>query len=1025
MADKIIVRGAREHNLRNISVDLPRDKLIVFTGLSGSGKSSLAFDTIYAEGQRRYVESLSAYARQFLGQMDKPDVDVIEGLSPAISIDQKSASRNPRSTVGTITEVYDYLRLLYARIGIQHCVNDGTRLQRQTPQQIVDRILLMDEGTRFQVLAPVVRGRKGEYKTLLEDLAGQGFVRARIDTNIVDINEFLKADESLARYENHSIEVIIDRLVRRDGIERRLTDSLETALKLAEGVAEIEIIGRDGEVEDQLTFSQHFACPQCGTSYEELAPRNFSFNTPYGACSSCDGLGTTFEIDPELLVPDPELSINGGAIAPWRSAHTQYFNRMIEAVAEVYGIDIDAPWSAMTPKQTKVILHGVEGNLSVKYKNRYGRVRQYSTAYEGVVPWIKRRHESADSDWSREQYEGYMRLVPCHACNGARLKPATLAVTVNGRHISDVCDMAIGESAKFLAALELSERDKLIAERVTKEINARLGFLLDVGLDYLSLSRSAGTLAGGEAQRIRLASQIGSGLVGTLYVLDEPSIGLHQRDNHRLIETLIRLRDLGNTVLVVEHDEDTIMTADWIVDIGPGAGEHGGNVVYSGPVKGILKSKDSVTGQYLSGRRSVPVPKQRRAPGKDWLTIKGARENNLQNIDVAIPLGTFVAVTGVSGSGKSSLIRDILLPTLMTRIYKSKLPAGKHTSIQGIERLDKVIDMDQSPIGRTPRSNPATYIGVFDNIRKLFAATQEAKVRGYLPGRFSFNVAGGRCEACSGDGTIKIEMHFLPDVYVPCEVCKGARYNRDTLDIQFKGKNIAEVLDMPVAEAVDFFNNQPGIARYMQTLVDVGLGYVRLGQSAPTLSGGEAQRVKLSAELAKRSTGHTIYLLDEPTTGLHFEDVRRLLTVLSRLVDQGNTVLVIEHNLDVIKTADYLIDLGPEGGSGGGMIVGVGTPEHVAGIAASHTGRFLKPLLGEGTLPSVEVASTPLAGKDRPPTKAAMKRARDAERELAKQQSLLTDDEPEDRPAPKQKKAAPAKKAAAKPARAKTKALRS
>ena len=1022
MADKIIVRGAREHNLRNISVDLPRDKLIVFTGLSGSGKSSLAFDTIYAEGQRRYVESLSAYARQFLGQMDKPDVDVIEGLSPAISIDQKSASRNPRSTVGTITEVYDYLRLLYARIGLQHCANDGTRLQRQTPQQIVDRILQMDEGTRFQVLAPVVRGRKGEYKTLLEDLAGQGFVRARLDGEIVDINEFLKQDEALARYENHSIEVVVDRLVRREGIERRLTDSLETALKLADGVAEIEIVGPDGKAADTLIFSQHLACPQCGTSYEELAPRNFSFNSPYGACVACDGLGTTFEIDPELLIPDPVLSVNAGAIAPWRSAHTQYFNRMIEAVAEVYDIDIDAPWSAMTAKQVQVILHGVEGNLSVKYKNRYGRVRQYSTAYEGVIPWIKRRHESSESDWSREQYEGYMRLVPCRTCGGARLKPATLAVTINGRHIAEICEMAIGESAKFLAGLELSERDKMIAERVTKEINARLGFLLDVGLDYLSLSRSAATLAGGEAQRIRLASQIGSGLVGTLYVLDEPSVGLHQRDNHRLIETLIRLRDLGNTVLVVEHDEDTIKTADWIVDIGPGAGEHGGDVVYSGPVKGILSCKESITGQYLSGRKSVPVPKQRRAPGDDWLSIKGAREHNLQNINVDIPLGCFVGVTGVSGSGKSSLIRDILLPTLMTKIYKSKTPAGKHTSVQGIERLDKVIDMDQSPIGRTPRSNPATYIGVFDNIRKLFASTQESKVRGYLPGRFSFNVAGGRCEACSGDGTIKIEMHFLPDVYVPCEVCKGARYNRDTLDVEFKGKNIAEVLDMPVATAVDFFNNQPGIARYMQTLVDVGLGYVRLGQSAPTLSGGEAQRVKLSAELAKRSTGHTIYLLDEPTTGLHFEDVRRLLTVLSRLVDQGNTVLVIEHNLDVIKTADYLIDLGPEGGSGGGTVVGVGTPEHVATIATSHTGRYLKPLLGDSALPSVQVASTPLAGKDRPPTKAAQKRARQAERAeraAAKQDSLLIDDEPA-----KPKK--PLKQATAKrPARAKTKALRS
>ena len=1037
MADKIIVRGAREHNLRNISVDLPRDKLIVFTGLSGSGKSSLAFDTIYAEGQRRYVESLSAYARQFLGQMDKPDVDVIEGLSPAISIDQKSASRNPRSTVGTITEVYDYLRLLYARIGVQHCVNDGTRLQRQTPQQIVDRILMMDEGTRFQVLAPVVRGRKGEYKSLLEDLAGQGFVRARVDGDIVDINEFLKQDEALARYENHSIEVVIDRLVLREGIERRLTDSLETALKLADGVAEVEIVGRDGEVGDKLTFSQHFACPQCGTSYEELAPRNFSFNSPYGACAACDGLGTTFEIDPELLVPDPELSINAGAIAPWRSAHTQYFTRMIEAVAEVYGIDIDAPWSAMNAKQVKIILHGVEGSLAVKYKNRYGRVRAYNTAYEGVIPWIKRRHEGAESDWSREQYEGYMRLVPCPTCGGARLKPATLAVTINDKHISEVCEMAIGESSKFLAGLELSERDKMIAERVTKEINARLGFLLDVGLDYLSLSRSAGTLAGGEAQRIRLASQIGSGLVGTLYVLDEPSIGLHQRDNHRLIETLLRLRDLGNTVLVVEHDEDTIMTADWIVDIGPGAGEHGGDVVYSGPVKGILKSKDSITGQYLSGRRKVPVPQHRRAPGKDKLVIKGAREHNLRNIDVEIPLGCFVAITGVSGSGKSSLIRDILLPTLMTKIYNSKMPAGKHTSVLGIDRLDKVIDMDQSPIGRTPRSNPATYIGVFDNIRKLFASTQESKVRGYLPGRFSFNVAGGRCEACAGDGTIKIEMHFLPDVYVPCEVCKGQRYNRDTLDIQFKGKNIHEVLDMPVAEAVDFFNNQPGIARYMQTLVDVGLGYVRLGQSAPTLSGGEAQRVKLSAELAKRSTGHTIYLLDEPTTGLHFEDVRRQLTVRSRLDDQGNTVLVIEHNLDVIKTADWLIDLGPEGGSGGGMVVGEGTPEHLATIAASHTGRFLKPLLGTSELPTIELEDNPLPWENRPVTKAAAKRERQAAKAEKQTRNMLFD-EPEPKAAPKPvvdkpvvekpvvEKPAPAKKTVAKRvARPKTKALRS
>ena len=942
----ISVRGAREHNLKNVSVELPRDKLVVFTGLSGSGKSSLAFDTIYAEGQRRYVESLSAYARQFLGQMDKPDVDVIEGLSPAISIDQKSASKNPRSTVGTITEVYDYLRLLYARIGIQHCPNDGTRLQRQTPQQIVDRILLLPEGTRFQVLAPVVRGRKGEYDTLLADLSGQGFVRARIDGETVVIDEFLHRDERLAKYEQHKIEIVVDRLVLREGLERRLTDSLETALRLADGVAEVEVIAGEGEATPEtLTFSQHLACRTCGTSYDEPAPRNFSFNSPYGACEKCDGLGTTFEVDPELVVPDPEASINDGAIAPWRSAHTQYFTRMLESVAEIYEFDLDVPWEKLTPQQQQIVLHGTAGKMTVKYKNRYGRSRQYSTEYEGVIPWIQRRHESSESDWSREQYEGYMRQIACHTCGGARLKPSTLAVTIGGKNISEVCEMAIGESAKFLSALELSERDKMIAERVTKEVNARLGFLLDVGLDYLTLSRSAGTLAGGEAQRIRLASQIGSGLVGTLYVLDEPSVGLHQRDNRRLIDTLTRLRDLGNTVIVVEHDEETIRQADWIVDIGPGAGEHGGEVIYSGPVKGIFKVPESVTGQYLSGKKSVPVPAMRRSPKLDKLTIHGAREHNLRDITVDVPLGCFVAVTGVSGSGKSTLIRDILLPVLMQKIYKSKMPAGKHKKIDGIEFLDKVIDMDQSPIGRTPRSNPATYTGVFDNVRKLFATTNEAKVRGYQPGRFSFNVAGGRCEACSGDGTIKIEMHFLPDVYVPCEVCKGARYNRDTLDIEFKGKNIADVLDMPVAEGVDFFSNQPAIGRYMQTLMDVGLGYVRLGQSAPTLSGGEAQRVKLATELAKRSTGHTIYLLDEPTTGLHFDDVRRLLTVLARLVDQGNTVLVIEHNLDVIKTADWVIDLGPEGGSGGGMIIAEGPPEHVATVESSHTGRFLRELL--------------------------------------------------------------------------------
>ena len=950
MSDSIVVRGAREHNLKNISVELPREKLIVFTGLSGSGKSSLAFDTIYAEGQRRYVESLSAYARQFLGQMDKPDVDFIEGLSPAISIDQKSASRNPRSTVGTITEVYDYLRLLWARIGLPHCPEHGVRLERQSPQQIVDRLAELPDGTRFQVLAPVVRGRKGEYDTLLQDLSAQGFVRARIDGDTVDISEFLKDGDRLARYEQHTIEVVVDRLVRREGIERRLTDSVETALKLAEGVVEIEIVPRAGEdgaeaESETLTFSQHLACPVGGESYEELAPRNFSFNSPYGACVQCDGLGTTFEVDAELVVPNPDLSVSEGAIAPWSTARTQYFSRMLEAVADANDIDMAKPWGKLTKAQQQVLLYGTKGQVTVKYKNRYGRSRQYSTSYEGIIPFLKRRHADSESDWSREQVETYMREVPCPACDGARLKPSSLAVTIGGRSISSVCDLSIGESASFLLGLELTERERMIAERVIKEINARMSFLLDVGLDYLTLSRSAGTLAGGEAQRIRLASQIGSGLVGVLYVLDEPSIGLHQRDNQRLIDTLHRLRDLGNTVLVVEHDEETIRAADWIVDIGPGAGEHGGAVTYSGAVPGILKKKDSITGQYLSGKRTIPVPAVRRPPGEEWLVIRGAREHNLKDIDVQLPLGTFISVTGVSGSGKSTLVRDILLPALMQKIYKSKQAPGRHKTVEGIGFLDKVIDMDQSPIGRTPRSNPATYTGVFDHIRKLFAQTAEAKIRGYLPGRFSFNVSGGRCEACAGDGTIKIEMHFLPDVYVPCEVCKGARYNRDTLDITFKGKNIAEVLDMPCEEALTFFANQPVIGRHMQTIVDVGLGYVRLGQPAPTLSGGEAQRVKLSSELAKRSTGHTIYLLDEPTTGLHFEDVRRLLTVLSRLVDQGNTVLVIEHNLDVIKTADWLIDLGPLGGSGGGTVVAEGPPEQVATVEDSFTGQFLERVL--------------------------------------------------------------------------------
>ena len=946
VVNQIIVRGAREHNLKNINVELPRDKLIVITGLSGSGKSSLAFDTIYAEGQRRYVESLSSYARQFLGQMDKPDVDLIDGLSPAISIDQKSSSRNPRSTVGTITEVYDYLRLLYARIGVQHCPKDMTQLSRQTPQQIVDRILKLPEGTRFQVLAPVVRGRKGEYDTLLQELAAQGFSRARVDGEVVEISEFLKKDKRLAKYEQHRIDIIVDRLVRKDNISRRLTDSLETALRLADGVAEIELV----EGGEPITVSQHLACPKCGTSFEELAPRNFSFNSPYGACETCLGLGTKYEVDIDLVVPDPNLSINEGAIAPWRSAHTQYFTRMLEAVADRFEIDLDKKWSKLTAKAQKIVMNGVDDNMMIKYRNRYGRTREYSTSYEGVIPWIKRRHESAESDNAREQFESYMREVPCPKCKGARLKPSSLAVLVDGKHISEVCAMSIAESAKFLASFQLSDRDTMIAERITKEINARLGFLLDVGLDYLTLSRAAATLAGGEAQRIRLASQIGSGLVGTLYVLDEPSIGLHQRDNHRLIETLQRLRDLGNTVIVVEHDEDTIRSCDWLVDIGPGAGEHGGQVVYSGAVGGVLKVAESITGQYLSGKRSVEIPVMRREPNKEFLSIRGAREHNLKNLNVKIPLGCFVAVTGVSGSGKSTLIRDILLPSLMQKIYKSKEAPGRHTGVDGIQHLDKVIDMDQSPIGRTPRSNPATYTGVFDDIRKLFSSTPEAKVRGYMPGRFSFNVPGGRCDACSGDGTIKIEMHFLPDVYVPCEVCKGARYNRDTLEITFKSKNIADVLDMPVSDAVEFFANQPRIARHMQTFVDVGLGYVRLGQSAPTLSGGEAQRVKLASELSKRSTGHTIYLLDEPTTGLHFEDVRRLLIVLARLVDQGNTVLVIEHNLDVIKTADWIIDLGPEGGNGGGTVVAEGSPEVVAKIGASHTGRYLAKMLAPKTV---------------------------------------------------------------------------
>ena len=948
MSEKLIVRGAREHNLADVDVDLPRDQLIVFTGLSGSGKSSLAFDTIYAEGQRRYVESLSAYARQFLGQMDKPDVDFIEGLSPAISIDQKSASRNPRSTVGTITEVYDYLRLLYARIGVPHCPNDGTPISRQTPQQIVDKVLELPEGTRFQVLAPVVRGRKGTYDTLLADLASQGFARAVVDGELLELGADLELE--LERYEMHDISVVVDRLVLRDGIDRRLTDSMETALGLAEGIAQIEIVpkaeGDETPETETLTFSQHLACGECGSSYETLAPRNFSFNSPYGACSACDGLGTAYEVDPDLVVPNPDLSLDEGAIAPWSSGTSKYFRRLVEAVAEDNGIDIHKPWSKLSKPHKKLLLYGgAKKRVEVNYKNRYGRSRRYMANYEGAVPYLKRMQLETDSESRREQLEGYMREVSCATCDGGRLNPLSAGVLIDKYSITEICNMSIGVAAKTLEGLELSERDRIIAEQVVKEINARMGFLLDVGLDYLSLGRSAGTLAGGEAQRIRLASQIGSGLVGVLYVLDEPSIGLHQRDNQRLIDTLVRLRDLGNTVIVVEHDEETIAVADYVVDIGPGAGEHGGRIVHAGTYAKLLKNKKSVTGQYLSGKKSIPVPEKRRPGSGEVLKVKGARENNLKGIDVEFPLGCFVAVTGVSGSGKSTLVNEILYRSLMQNIYKSKMPPGAHTSVDGIENLDKVINIDQSPIGRTPRSNPATYTGVFDHVRKLFARTNEANIRGYQPGRFSFNVKGGRCEACSGDGTIKIEMHFLPDVYVPCEICKGKRYNRDTLEITFKGKNISEILEMPISEALEFFANQPPIARHMQTLVDVGLGYVRLGQPAPTLSGGEAQRVKLASELAKRSTGHTIYILDEPTTGLHFEDIRKLLGVLGRLVDQGNSVLVIEHNLDVIKTADWIIDLGPEGGVGGGTVLVEGPPETVANQADSHTGRFLKPLL--------------------------------------------------------------------------------
>ncbi len=949
MADRLVVRGAREHNLKDVSLDLPRDAMIVFTGLSGSGKSSLAFDTIFAEGQRRYVESLSAYARQFLGQMDKPDVDFIDGLSPAVSIDQKSASRNPRSTVGTITEVYDYLRLLYARIGKPHCPICGRTIARQTPQQIVDRVLELEEGTRFQVLAPVVRGRKGEYGELLRELQIKGYSRARVDGTMVRLDEALSGQlPALKKYEKHDIEVIVDRLAVKDTARRRLTDSVETALGLSGGVVVLDFIDLpENDPHRERMYSEHLACLYDDLSFDELEPRSFSFNSPWGACPDCTGLGTKLEVDPELIVPDESKSLEQGAIAPWSGGHiSDYFVRLIQALGDTLGFRMNTPWAKLPAKARQALLRGYDLQVHVRYKNRYGRERSYYTTFEGVIPWVERRHAEAESDSSREKFAGYMREVPCPSCHGARLKPVSLAVTVDGRSIAELCALPVGELAKLLLTLELSDRDQQIAQRIVKEVNARMGFLLDVGLDYLTLDRASATLAGGEAQRIRLATQIGSGLVGVLYVLDEPSIGLHQRDNHRLLETLLRLRNLGNTLIVVEHDEDTIRAADWVVDIGPRAGEHGGNIVVSGTVADLLASPESLTGAYLSGRESIPVPASRRQRSKSReVAVKGASEHNLRGVDVAFPLGCLVAVTGVSGSGKSTLVNDILYKALARELNGARTVPGKHTRITGIQHLDKVVHVDQGPIGRTPRSNPATYTGVFDHIRKLFAATTEAKIRGYQPGRFSFNVKGGRCEACSGDGTIKIEMQFLPDVYVPCEVCHGARYNTDTLQVHYKGKTIAEVLDMPIEEAAVFFEPVPAIHRHLKTLVDVGLGYVRLGQPAPTLSGGEAQRVKLASELQRRATGRTIYVLDEPTTGLHFEDIRKLLGVLTRLVETGNTVIVIEHNLDVIKTADWVIDLGPEGGAGGGLVVASGPPEHIATVEESYTGQFLKKLL--------------------------------------------------------------------------------
>lgn len=941
MHENLIVRGAREHNLKNVDLELPRDSLIVFTGLSGSGKSSLAFDTIFAEGQRRYVESLSSYARQFLGQMDKPDVDFIEGLSPAVSIDQKSTSKNPRSTVGTITEIHDYLRLLYARAGVEHCPECDSLIQAQTPQQIVDSVQAMEEGTRFQVLAPVVRGRKGEYADVLEELRASGYVRVIID------GENRRLDEAelpvLEKKLRHDISVIVDRLVVREGMRQRLTDSVETALRLTDGIVVIDYVDREAEdPERQRRYSEKRACPNDhALTLEEIEPRTFSFNAPYGACPECTGLGVRMEVDPDLVVPDEELSITQGAVSVW-PASNKYHQKILEAFAQDHGFSLTTAWKDLSDDVKEMILFGQDYEVKVSYRNRWGRERRFTTGFEGAVAYIERKRAETESAWSMEKLDGYMREIPCPACHGARLRPEVLAVRVGDKSIAELSDMSIQDTRDFLNKLELPVRSAKIAAPVLTEIRARLNFLVDVGLTYLTLSRAAGTLSGGEAQRIRLATQIGSGLVGVLYVLDEPSIGLHQRDNKRLIDTLVRLRDLGNTLIVVEHDEETMEAADWIVDIGPGAGEHGGAIVHSGTLPDLLTNEESLTGQYLSGVRQIAMPTTRRPVDKDrLLTVKGARENNLKNVTVSFPLGVFTAVTGVSGSGKSTLVNSILYRSLATRLNGARMVPGRHKTVSGMEHLDKVIHVDQSPIGRTPRSNPATYTGVWDHIRKLFAETSEAKVRGYGPGRFSFNVKGGRCESCKGDGTLRIEMNFLPDVYVPCEVCHGARYNRETLEVHYKGKNVADVLNMPISEAAEFFAPISRIARHLNTLVEVGLGYVRLGQSATTLSGGEAQRVKLATELQRRSNGRSIYVLDEPTTGLHSEDIRKLLLVLQSLADKGNTVIVIEHNLDVIKSADWIIDMGPDGGSGGGTVVAQGTPEQVAKVRGSYTGEFL------------------------------------------------------------------------------------